>query len=260
MKTLKKTNMMKIQRHSIWAIPALCLALACGSISASGQTGKDKDGFTALFDGNSLVGWEGDPAYWRMEKGVLVGETNANTPPLEQNTFLIWEKERPGDFELITEFRISGAGNSGINYRSERVEGPPFALKGYQADIDGGNQYTGQNYEERGRTTLAYRGQKVTIPFSPEAQSAGNAWSAMQVVASLGEAADLKKVIREEDWNECRLVVKGNRLLHYVNGVLMSDVTDDDTQNRKMEGLLGFQIHVGPPMKVEFRNARIRMQ
>lgn len=251
---------MKVQKLSWLAVPALCLLLACSSFNASGQSGKNQDGFVALFEENSLLGWEGDASYWRMENGVLIGETNAATPPLEQNTFLIWEKEQPGDFELVTEFRISAGGNSGINYRSERVEGLPFALKGYQADIDGRNQYTGQNYEERGRTTLAYRGQKVTIPASADGRTEGNAWSAMQVVGSLGAAEDLKNAIREEDWNECRLVVKGNRLLHYINGVLMSDVTDNDAQNGKMQGHIGFQIHVGPPMKVEYRNARIKLQ
>src|SRR5690606_40287368 len=123
-------------------------------MNASGQSGKGKDGFAPLFDGNGLRGWEGNAAYWRVENGILVGETNANTPPLENNTFLIWKEQQPGDFELITEFRISSGGNSGINYRSERVEAWPFALKGYQEDIDGMNQYAGQNYEERGRTTL----------------------------------------------------------------------------------------------------------
>jgi hypothetical protein len=53
-------------------------------------------------------------------------------------------------------------------------------------------------------------------------------------------------------------VVKGNRMQHYVNGVLMSDVTDNDAVNRKMSGLLGVQVHVGPPMKVEYRNMRLK--
>ena len=251
---------LNIRRYIGLAIPFVCLVLACSSMNASGQSEKDQDGFVPLFDGKSLSGWEGDAAYWRMENGLLIGETNANTPALENNTFLIWKDQEPGDFELITEFRISSAGNSGINYRSERVEGLPFALKGYQADIDGMNQYTGQNYEERGRTTLAYRGQKVTIPASGDGKSEGNAWSAMQVIDSLGSPELLKEAIRVEEWNECRLVVKGNRLQHYINGVLMSDITDDDSRNRKMKGLIGFQIHTGPPMKVEYRNARIRMK
>jgi len=57
---------------------------------------------------------------------------------------------------------------------------------------------------------------------------------------------------------ECHLIVKGNRMQHYINGVLMSDVTDNDRANRKFRGLLGVQVHVGPPMKVEYRNFRLK--
>jgi hypothetical protein len=45
---------------------------------------------------------------------------------------------------------------------------------------------------------------------------------------------------------------------HFINGVLMSEVTDNDPDNRKMKGLLGVQVHVGPPMKVEYRNLRLK--
>jgi hypothetical protein len=53
-------------------------------------------------------------------------------------------------------------------------------------------------------------------------------------------------------------VAKGNSLKHYINGVLMSDVTDNDTVNGKSKGVLGIQVHVGPPMKVEYRNIMIK--
>jgi len=58
--------------------------------------------------------------------------------------------------------------------------------------------------------------------------------------------------------NNCRIVAKGNHLQHYVNGVLMCDVTDNDTTNRKMKGLIGLQVHVMPVMKVEYRNIRLK--
>jgi hypothetical protein len=63
--------------------------------------------------------------------------------------------------------------------------------------------------------------------------------------------------IKQNDWNEYHIIAKGNRLQHYINGVLMSDVTDNDTANRKLSGVLGVQVHVGPPMKVEYKNFRI---
>ena len=58
---------------------------------------------------------------------------------------MIWRGFMPDNFEFKAQYRISAKGNSGINYRSEEVPDVPFGLKGYQADIDGENKYTGQN-------------------------------------------------------------------------------------------------------------------
>ena len=116
-----------------------------------------------IFDGKTLNGWEGDSTYWRAENGEIVGEITAATL-VKHNTFLIWRGGVTTNFELKVEYRISENGNSGINYRSEEVKDVPYALKGYQSDIDGKNQYTGQNYEERGRCIIAFRGQKVMLP------------------------------------------------------------------------------------------------
>lgn len=219
----------------------------------------DKDGFTQIFDGKTLNGWKGDSTYWRAENGEIVGEITAATL-VKHNTFLIWRGGVTANFELKVEYRISENGNSGINYRSQKVKDVPYALKGYQSDIDGKNLYTGQNYEERGRCIIAFRGQKVMLPNvtgSVESHVKNNTWSASVVTAVLGNPDSLKSDI-SKGWNECHLIVKGNRMQHFINGVLMSDVTDNDTANRKFTGLLGVQVHVGPPMKVEYRNFRIK--
>jgi len=225
---------------------------------------KNEKGFVQIFDGQSLKGWEGDTKYWRVENGNLVGEITPETL-LKTNSFIIWKGGDPGDFELKGSFKITEKGNSGINYRSEQLTDIPNALKGYQADIDGANRYTGQNYEERKRTTLAYRGEIVTVSDptdkSPEAFQANiknNAWLGRKVTGSLGTSDELKTKIKSEDWNEFHLIVKGNRLQHYINGVLMSDVTDNDKVNGKLKGKLGVQVHVGPPMKVEYKDIRIK--
>ena len=241
----------------------LLVALLIGGFYTPSQGQSKKDGFVQLFDGKTLNGWEGDANYWRVENGCLVGEITPDKV-LKTNSFIIWKGGQPQDFELIAEYRITTGGNSGINYRSEKLTDPANALKGYQADIDGKNNYTGQNYEERGRTTLAYRGQKTVIdPLSKPGASLrddvkNNAWTGLKVTESLGNIDSLKSHIKSEDWNEIHLIIKGNRLQHFVNGVLMSDVTDNDAANRKMKGLLGVQVHVGPPMKVEYRNIRLK--
>lgn len=247
---------------SICGLLLLLILISCKTHSLNNQ---NKSGFVKIFDGKTLNGWEGDPTYWRVENGNLVGEITPTTL-LKRNSFIIWRGGTPGDFELTLDFRITKTGNSGINYRSEELKDMPYALKGYQADIDGANRYTGQNYEERGRTTLAYRGQKVMIKAQNELAVSGslqskiknNAWTETTITGSLGNSDSLKSNIKSEDWNECRLIVKGNRLQHYINGILMSDVTDNDKVNGKLKGLLGVQVHVGPPMKVEYRNIMIK--
>jgi hypothetical protein len=230
-------------------------------VSASG----DEDGFVTIFDGKTLDNWEGDTVYWSVSDGHLVGEITPETV-LKTNSFIVWRGGTAGDFELKADFRITENGNSGINYRSEEVTDVPNALRGYQADIDGKNNYTGQNYEERGRTTLAYRGEKVIVNGPSDADASEslrdyverNAWTLREVTGSLGSADSLRSVIKSNDWNNCHIIARGNRLQHFINGVLMSDVTDNDSVNRKSSGLLGVQVHVGPPMKVEYRDIRLK--
>ena len=222
-----------------------------------------QDGFTAIFDGKSLEAWEFDPVYWSVKEGAMVGEITAETV-LKNNTFIIWKGGEVGDFELKVDFWISESGNSGVQYRSDRVIEVPFALRGYQADIDGGNLYTGQNYEERKRTTLAYRGQKTQIASAPDSISSAsgfvhnNAWKGLVLVEELGDRAALGNLIKKGEWNTIHIVAKGNLMKHYVNGTLMSEVLDEDAKNRKSRGLLGFQVHVGPPMKVMFKNILLK--
>ena len=243
----------------------LCI-LSCLCICNSCLHTTEQNGFIQIFNGETLSGWEGDTTYWSVEKGHLVGTLTPETL-LERNSFIIWQEGTPENFELKLEYLISKEGNSGINYRSEKVDDTPYALRGYQFDIDGNNYYTGQNYEERGRTTLAYRGQSVVIEPLPDSLAhtpisvhvKNNAWTKAKVMNSTGSAEELESHIKENDWNTCHLIVRGNKMQHYVNGFLMSEVIDNDIQNRKNRGHIGFQVHVGPPMKVEYRNIRIKI-
>ena len=203
-------------------------------------------GFQQIFDGKSLDGWDGDPRFWRLENGVIVGQTTTDKQP-EQNTFLIWRGGSPANFELRLEYRLTGF-NSGIQYRSIELPDIKWAMKGYQADIDGQQQYTGQIYEERGRGFLAMRGQFTYVGEGKRPALLG----------TVGDAGELKAFIRGDDWNNVYISARGNTLVQVWNGHVMSMLIDDDAANRKMDGLIGLQLHRGPAMKIEARNIRIK--
>ncbi len=78
------------------------------------------------------------------------------------------------------------------------------------------------------------------------------------MLGSLGTDAELKAVIHAQGWNEYHIIARGNVLMQILNGRVMSMLIDDDTANRKMEGLIGIQLHAGEPMKIEVRNIRLR--
>jgi hypothetical protein len=221
---------------------------------------ENHDGYTSIFDGTSLKGWDGDPKFWRADGGAIVGETTAENK-LTENTFVIWRGGEPADFELKLEYRIN-ATNSGIQIRSVHLPPAPpptpdgrggvvgkWVMKGYQADIDVDNRYTGQIYEERGRAFLAMRGQYSYI--GPD--------GAPKVVGALQTTDDqLKALVKQNDWNQVHIIARGNMITEILNGHVTSVLIDDDTKGRALKGLIGFQCHVGDPMKVEFRNVWLK--
>ncbi len=208
----------------------------------------DNTGFTPIFDGKTLNNWDGEPGFWRVEDGAIVGETTPDRK-LKLNTFLIWRGGKTADFEFKAEFRITESGNSGVQYRSVALtDVGKWVLKGYQADIDGRNNFTGMLYEERGRGFVAPRGQ-----FSRMTEG-----SVPKLVGSPGDSEALKSFIKSGDWNQIHIIARGISITHVINGHVMSMCLDEDPKGRAMEGLLGLQLHVGQPMKVEFRNVLLR--
>ena len=202
----------------------------------------DHAGFDPIFDGKTLKGWDGDLQFWRVENETMIGESTAEKP-VKLNTFLIWRGGQPKDFELKVEYRVNST-NSGVQYRSvELPDVGKWVLKGYQADIDFANQFTGQLYEERGRGFLAMRGQMTRLQTGKK-----------QIIANLRSGDELKALIKTNDWNQVHIIARGNVLTHIFNGLLMAQAVDDDAAGRAMGGLIGFQMHVGPPMKLELRN------
>ena len=222
-----------------------CLAVAACVWSSAAVRG-DTPG-VPLFDGTSLAGWEGKPEFWRVEDGAIVGETTADNPT-KGNTFLIWREGLVDDFELTLRYRITGTpkANSGIQYRSQDFG--EFVVGGYQGDFEAGTNYSGIVYEEKGRGILCQRGQRITIA-ADGAKVAGE---------PIGDTAELQKVIKPGEWNDYRIVARGPKLQHFINGQLMSELLDEQADKRSLQGVLALQVHAGPPMKVEFKDIRLQ--
>jgi Domain of Unknown Function (DUF1080) len=214
----------------------------------------DNAEFVPIFDGKTLSGWDGDTRFWRVENGEIVGETTAEKV-VTQNNFLIWRGGNVGDFELKVEFRITGT-NSGIQYRSTELPNVgKWVLKGYQADLDFTQGYLGNVHDERGRAptgeghvVLSRRGQVTRVVEGPK----------YKVVGTIADGTLLRGVMNVNGWNQYHIIARGPVLMQLINGQLMAVALDEDPVHSSMEGLLGFQMHVGPPFKVQYRNVLLR--
>jgi type 1 glutamine amidotransferase len=224
----------------------LTFALSCVAIVlvAGGSSRIRAAEFVPIFDGKSLDGWEGKPEFWSVQDGMIVGQTTKENPT-KGNTFLIWRQGLVDDFELELDFRLTG-GNSGIQYRSK--DHGNFVVGGYQADFEGGPTYSGILYEEKGRGILTKRGERTTIAADGK-KAQGE---------PIGKTEELQKAIKPGEWNRYRIVAQGPKLQHFINGQLMSETIDEQEGKRASEGVLALQLHAGPPMKVEFKDIRLK--
>jgi len=233
---------------------ALTAMLTLGSLTTPTCAQPEEPGFESLFNGRDLTGWSGNPELWSVRDGVITGVTKAD-PKLTHNTFLVWTNGEVGDFELRLSYRIE-KGNSGIQYRSKVLRQGPFGpiVGGYQADFEAGKNYSGILYEEQGRGILAQRGQKVIIKADP----ADSRKARIEKVGTLGDSAEIQSRIKDEDWNDYVIIARGNHLQHFINGLPTVDVTDEHEARAARSGVLALQIHVGPPMVVQFKNIRLK--
>ena len=221
---------------------AVCFCLAAGAAA-----GEAEEGFTTIFNGKDLTGWDAPPGLWSVKDGVIHGETTKEKPT-RGNTFCIWRGGTLKDFELRLSFRIQN-GNSGVQYRSKDLG--EWRIAGYQAEVCNGGS-VGFLYGERMRGSLCRVGQKVVI----ERDAQGKVVT--KVVGSLPEAKPAFARYKRQGWNHYRIIAQGNRLVHYLNDVQTIECVDNDEKGRMMEGVLALQIHAGPPMVVEFKDIRIK--
>ncbi|CAN5548738.1 DUF1080 domain-containing protein [soil metagenome] len=233
------------------------------------------EGWTSLFDGKTLNGWDGPSDVWHYADGAIVGESSDANP--SGTTNIIYKGGEYANFRLRLEMKLEGAGaNGGIQYRSKLV--PPverpmpadapaemkarmaknmellkkhakWNMAGYQADYDYSNRYTGQLYEQSSpRGIITYRGQIVIADTGVK----------KRLMGSVGDTDALKQFLKPDDWNQVEIIADGHTLTHIINGHVMSVTVDTDAEKMAATGLIALEIEGGGTLKISHRNIFIK--
>jgi hypothetical protein len=223
----------------------------------------DHEGYTAIFDGTSLDGWDGNPKFWRVDNGAIVGESTQANP--SGNSYIVYRKLEAHDFTLKFEVKVEGSGGTGLQYRSRTGlpwlanipanvtanVGPVnlnWMMTGPQADFWPSRVYTGQFYSENTpMRILAWRGQVVE----------GFGDKRKRLMGTIGDRTALGELVKQNDWNEYVVIARGGTFLHIVNGQLMAAMIDDDaTSSNNWSGQFGIEIEA--TTKVSVRNLWVK--
>lgn len=222
-------------------------------------------GYKQIFDGQTFAGWDADRSIWRVENGIMVGETFGGKP--RGNNYIVYRGDKTRDFDLKLQMKIEKGGGGGIQYRS--VTGVPwtrpppsdqspydlkFMMTGPQADFwfpvnDRAASYTGQWYSENTmQGILAYRGQ-VTQALPGQAN---------RLVANIGDLRALGGYVKVNEWNDYEIIARGGVMMHIMNGQLMAIFIDDNKDSvNNQPGFIGFEIE-SQPCKISVRDIWLR--
>jgi hypothetical protein len=222
-------------------------------------------GFKQIFDGKTFNGWDADPSIWRVEDGMMIGETYEGKP--KGNNYIVYRGDKTRDFDLKLQMKIEKGGGGGIQYRSvtgipwtrPQPKGvPPYDLKfmmtGPQADFwfpvtATSANHTGQWYSENTmQGILAYRGQVTeALPGQPN-----------RLVANIGDKQALGGYVKVNEWNDYEVIARGGVMMHIMNGQLMAVFIDDNKDSvNNQPGLIGFEIE-SQPSKISVRDIWLR--
>ncbi|MBN2309770.1 MAG: DUF1080 domain-containing protein [Candidatus Hydrogenedentes bacterium] len=226
-----------MKRCGILGVVAVLAAM--GAASAA----EPEPGFVSMFNGVDLSGWEGKPGGWWVEDGAITSQSTEDKPCVKHH-YLFWQGGTPADFVLRFKYRIEG-GNSGVQFRSKRK--PDYDTWGYQADIEAGAQWTGCLFQhDRGGVVM--RGKRATISREGARQE-----------EEFAPGEELQKAIKPNAWNDYEVTAEGSRITLRINGRLMCEVDDRDEKMACHSGIIALQMHPGPPMKVQFKDLRIKV-
>ena len=151
----------------------------------------------------------------------------------DKKLFLVTEKQY-SDFELIVELNLpEGQANSGVMFRCH-VE--PNRVYGYQAECDG--SWSAGLYDE-GRRGWIWPTKK-----GPDKDSS----------QAFFKRPEIRRALNRIGWNRYKITCQGNRIITELNGIKITDLTDDTDAS----GHIGIQHHGEKGQTYRFRNIFIK--
>jgi len=231
----------RLEQAQAWAVRDEDKAFLSAALAVTRRQASEQ-GFVPMFNGVDLSDWKGGDGWWQVKDGILQAQSSEDKP-CKKNSHLIWKGGQPGDFEMRAEFRLSPSANSGIQIRSKDQE---FGDSGYQADMNGGGNYVGYLYHPA-QHLVGERGAKVVIDAKGQ-----------KTVERFADSKALQeKVFKWDDWNDYTIVCKGPAITLFVNGMKTCEF-EDHRPDTPRKGFITLQMHAGPPMKIQYRNLRIK--
>ena len=180
--------------------------------------GQEKEELISLFNGIDLTGWKiHGTEKWYVENGDLVCE---NGPDKEYG--YLSTNEYYDNFILTLEFKQESNGNSGVFFRST-LDG--IIINGWQVEVAPSGLHTGGIYESYGRGSLA----------KPDPKDEN---------------------LKDGDWNTMKIMVDGSKVMTWLNGKEMINISDEIIGNGK--GSIALQIHSGDDVKVRWRKFKLK--
>jgi hypothetical protein len=181
-----------------------------------------------LFDGKTLDGWEGNLSFFRIEDNAIVAGNLKTSIP--NNEFLCTRKSY-SNFDFRAQVKLIGEGkNAGIQFRTKRIPNH-HEVSGFQFDVGEGGEgpIWGALYDESRRKKML----------------------------AMGDYEAVKKWVKVGEWNDIRILAEGKHIQLFLNGNRTVDYTEEDA-DIDPAGIIGLQIHSGPPAEAWYRSIRIR--
>jgi len=221
----------------------------CSCSLLSADEGKE---FISIFDGKTLKGWRKAPetSYepWSVKDGVIRGEGKEN-----RLVYLVYSgDENLKNFELKFCYKMVTKGNTGVEVRTRIDKTGKRPFEGYHADLGhvgiGPGVLGAWDFHFGSGTRKEFPCQRGT---SLVIDSKGNGKH-----SQIKDAINITE-IKKRDWNDCRIVAKGNFFQLWINDKLSSEFTDDISEGRLESGFIGLQLH-DKGMIVEFKDLLLK--